>query len=531
MSENRRCKGPCGRYLPATEEHFYFRRSSKNGKKYPSPYCLTCEREKAAAGRRAKWADPEGREAIKAQNKAYRSKPERVEIGKRRGREYYESHSEETKERVRAYRKVPENRLRRNALWRNRYALERAERRAAFRDRYRSDPEFRLRGNIRARVWEALRAVGGSKDSSVLKVLPYSLEELKWHIESQFEEGMSWDVPGSFNIDHVVPQSMFSYSSLNDPDFRLCWSLDNLRPLYPGRNFSEGDRPHLFSGHRSFSSLSAWLRSSARGSDPEDPRSVVEALRSVRPEPGRVPMTQDGLGLLDSLFPHRFDSRAKGKPSLNSAYADDQLVLKVVAYIVRTDRLVTPRLFYRNMAFLCRAPSHFFPSAASAIVSRFAAGGRVLDPFLGWGGRALGAFCVGAASVDGCDLQAASVDGCARLSLMFPGRGSRFIQSDFREAKFSGPYDLLLTSPPFADSECYGAELPGPSSWTRTIMDPLAGLASRSVARGGTAAIHCGGRRGFPMAEMAAGSMGRHGFSLRETLGYGSGQSVLVFGR
>jgi hypothetical protein len=33
------------------------------------------------------------------------------------------------------------------------------------------------------------------------------------------------------------------------------------------------------------------------------------------------------------------------------------------------------------------------------------------------------------------------------------------------------------------------------------------------------------------MAEMAAGSMGRHGFSLRETLGYGSGQSVLVFGR
>lgn len=52
MGTDRLCKGPCGRTLLATEENFYFRKSSKNGKSYPSPYCRECERGKSAKKRR-----------------------------------------------------------------------------------------------------------------------------------------------------------------------------------------------------------------------------------------------------------------------------------------------------------------------------------------------------------------------------------------------------------------------------------------------------------------------------------------------
>jgi hypothetical protein len=114
---------------------------------------------------------------------------------------------------------------------------------------------------------------------------------------------------------------------------------------------------------------------------------------------------------------------------------------------------------------------------------------------------------------------------------MFPETKSHFVRSDFREAGFRGPYDLLLTSPPFADSEHYGSELPGPSDWKDATAAPLAEMASMVLSRDGKAAIHCGDRRGLPMSDMITNSMVLRGFVLNEVLSYGSKQSVLVFGR
>ena len=533
MFENQRCKGSCGETFPLTEEHFCFRKSSVNGKRYPSRTCRACERKKARENRRAKWADPAGKKRIQAQNKAFRSKPDRMVVEKVRNHEKYLANADKIQARVKAYRQVPKNKARRNALWRKRYALERDERRATFKKRYHADPEFRLRGNIRARVWEALRAAGGVKDSSILTALPYELEELKWHIESQFEDGMGWDVPKSFSIDHIIPQSMFSYTSLEDPEFRLCWSLDNLRPMRPSDNFAEGNRSGLFSGHPSFSDLVAWLRDSSRGSDSEDVGFVRDGLRMCRLEGDRCSLTHHGLGLLDSAFPHRFDARSRGKLSLNEAYADDSLALKVLAYIVRTGRPVTARLFYRNMAYVCRTPAHFFPSAAASVVREYADGGRVLDPFLGWGGRTLGAICGGAKSIHGCDRQPASSYACKGLvASVRPETEVEFVNADFRKwlPTLRDGFDLLLTSPPFADSEDYGSgEMSNVSEWSSRIMEPLARLSRPLIHKGGVVAIHCQDRRGFPMLSLTVTAMEAEGFRYVRTLDYGSRQFVLIF--
>lgn len=43
-----------------------------------------------------------------------------------------------------------------------------------------------------------------------------------------------------WHIDHIVPSASFKFESLDDPDFLICWGLDNLRPLEAKTNMSKG---------------------------------------------------------------------------------------------------------------------------------------------------------------------------------------------------------------------------------------------------------------------------------------------------
>jgi hypothetical protein len=75
----------------------------------------------------------------------------------------------------------------------------------------------------------------------------YGVEELKNHLESHFLPGMSWDNMGEWHIDHIIPKSAFHYETTDDIDFKKCWSLKNLQPLWAKDNLSKNDRtarPH-----------------------------------------------------------------------------------------------------------------------------------------------------------------------------------------------------------------------------------------------------------------------------------------------
>jgi hypothetical protein len=63
-------------------------------------------------------------------------------------------------------------------------------------------------------------------------VVGYKLEDLKIHIEKQFDSKMSWDNYGTYwHIDHIIPRSYFSMEQTKD-----CWALENLRPLEAKEN-------------------------------------------------------------------------------------------------------------------------------------------------------------------------------------------------------------------------------------------------------------------------------------------------------
>ncbi len=71
-------------------------------------------------------------------------------------------------------------------------------------------------------------------------VIGYTLDDLIKHLESQFEDGMSWDNYGKWHIDHIKPVSSFNIESIEDEELKECWSLQNLQPLWARENFKKG---------------------------------------------------------------------------------------------------------------------------------------------------------------------------------------------------------------------------------------------------------------------------------------------------
>lgn len=103
----------------------------------------------------------------------------------------------------------------------------------------RKNPQYKLSQHFGRYIKEHL-----SKNHQITKwrdALGYSMEELKKHLESQFEPGMSWDNHGrnGWHIDHIIPISAFNFTSTDDLDFKKCWALSNLRPMWAGDNISK----------------------------------------------------------------------------------------------------------------------------------------------------------------------------------------------------------------------------------------------------------------------------------------------------
>lgn len=97
--------------------------------------------------------------------------------------------------------------------------------------------------NLRNRFSVLIRySLKNNKHSKWEKILNYTLEDLKKHLEVKFENGMTWDhfLKGNIHIDHIVPMIKFNIKSEYDNEFKRCWSLTNLQPLWAKDNLRKG---------------------------------------------------------------------------------------------------------------------------------------------------------------------------------------------------------------------------------------------------------------------------------------------------
>ena len=112
--------------------------------------------------------------------------------------------------------------------WRRRYESKRR----------RNDVEYQLGCSMRVAVWHSLKGLKDSKGWE--SIVGYSLQDLKDHLERQFTKTMTWDNYGSYwQVDHIVPKSLFNYSGPHDIGFKECWALKNLRPLTKKANLKK----------------------------------------------------------------------------------------------------------------------------------------------------------------------------------------------------------------------------------------------------------------------------------------------------
>lgn len=149
---------------------------------------------------------------------------EKKEKSSNRARRWYEENKEKT--------------IQRAADWKRENPEKMVKIRKDERVRRSDMPEWKsisfMRGSLR-------RCLKNKKDRTEA-ILGYTRHDLVKHLELLFEDGMSWDNYGEWEIDHIVPVSWFVRYGVNDP--RVVNKLNNLRPLWAFENRSRW-RPRI----------------------------------------------------------------------------------------------------------------------------------------------------------------------------------------------------------------------------------------------------------------------------------------------
>ena len=171
-------------------------------------------------------------QANKEKHKAYNevNKEERKEYNKA----WREKNKEREKERQKAWREA--NREKQKAY----YEANREKRKAYMKERWKTDPLFKLKRSLRCASGKAWK--GKTKPKTTEKLLGCTYNDFKDYITAQFVGNMSWDNYGdAWHIDHIIPLATVEDVSQTELISSLC-HFSNLQPLFAEDNISKNDR-------------------------------------------------------------------------------------------------------------------------------------------------------------------------------------------------------------------------------------------------------------------------------------------------
>ena len=103
--------------------------------------------------------------------------------------------------------------------------------------RLKTDMSFKLQKNLRHRLSKLLRQ---QSSKIAVEFLGCSLDELKNHLEANFQNGMTWENYGKWHVDHIRPLSSFDLSS--PEQLQQACSYVNLQPLWAKDNRSKSNK-------------------------------------------------------------------------------------------------------------------------------------------------------------------------------------------------------------------------------------------------------------------------------------------------
>lgn len=165
------------------------------------------------------------------------------ECSKEYSREYSKEHRKEYSKEYRKER-VGENRKAANKFLRNNRELCRERNRQwrlnntekakkACRNWYKRKKN-KVTTCLGNRLYESLNSSFDRK--KIWEILGYTYKEFVKHIEERFQPGMTWDNHGEWEFDHIIPIAFFHFESPKDVEFKMCWRLENIQPLWKHQN-------------------------------------------------------------------------------------------------------------------------------------------------------------------------------------------------------------------------------------------------------------------------------------------------------
>ena len=116
------------------------------------------------------------------------------------------------------------------------------------KDKYHSDPIYKMIILQRIRICGFLKVKNARKGSSSVQLLGCSPKELRNHLEKQFKPGMTWENHGQgknkWQVDHIIPLNHFyKEHDLTDPATqKKAFHYTNLQPLWASENIAKSDK-------------------------------------------------------------------------------------------------------------------------------------------------------------------------------------------------------------------------------------------------------------------------------------------------
>ena len=203
-----------------TENEFYKNKTSTDGL---NSWCIDCMKK---YNRKYKEVNREkNREYHKEYSKNYYSKFKDTikEKYKAKRNVYYAKNREKIRNITKAW-------FKNNPNYRNNY----------FKSRRKIDVSYRLNSNIKRGINRSLS--NGKKGYGWEKMLGYTVRDLMVYLENLFQPGMTWKNYGEWHIDHIIPISLWEFDSYDDREFKQCWALCNLQPLWAEDNLRKSNK-------------------------------------------------------------------------------------------------------------------------------------------------------------------------------------------------------------------------------------------------------------------------------------------------
>lgn len=174
---------------------------------------------------------------------------------RQRRREYYQANKDRIKARTlewsranperkkqnsaRHYAENRETYIQKAAKWARENRSRRTEICIAYMNRKREENprEYVAIETARKMLARVLGCTGRKKRGRTFDILGYNRQDFEKHIESLFEEGMSWSNHGEWHIDHIIPVSELVRCGVTDP--AKINALSNLRPMWAAENMAK----------------------------------------------------------------------------------------------------------------------------------------------------------------------------------------------------------------------------------------------------------------------------------------------------